>query len=64
MSATGIKLLRVETGIHQREAIGLYERAGFESISPFSDYKPDPLGRFYEKRIVCEVDVDNSGSNE
>ena len=50
--SNGIKLLRLETGIHQREAIALYERAGFQSISPFGDYKPDPLSRFYEKQIV------------
>ena len=50
--SNGIKLLRLETGIHQREAIALYERAGFQSISPFGEYKPDPLSRFYEKQIV------------
>jgi ribosomal protein S18 acetylase RimI-like enzyme len=47
----GIPLLRLETGIHQIAAIGLYERAGFQSIPPFGEYKPDPLSRFYEKRI-------------
>jgi len=46
-----VNLLRLETGIHQHEAIGLYERAGFQSIPPFGEYKPDPLSRFYEKRI-------------
>ena len=47
----GISILRLETGIHQLEAIGLYERAGFQQITPFGEYKPDPLSRFYEKRI-------------
>ena len=47
----GVNVLRLETGIHQHEAIGLYERAGFKSIPPFGEYKPDPLSRFYEKRI-------------
>jgi putative acetyltransferase len=28
-------VLRVETGIHQREAIGLYETAGFRPCGPF-----------------------------
>src|SRR6476661_2011837 len=32
--AQGITLLRLETGIHQRAAIRLYEGAGFESIPP------------------------------
>lgn len=48
----GVNLLRLETGIHQHEAIGLYERAGFQLIAPFGEYKPDPLSRFYEKRLV------------
>lgn len=47
----GITLLRLETGIHQREAIGLYERMGFVQIPPFGPYPVDPLSRCYEKRI-------------
>lgn len=47
----GVGLLRLETGIHQSEAIGLYERMGFRSIPPFGEYKEDPLSRFYEKQI-------------
>jgi len=30
-----IHLVRLETGIHQKEAIALYERMGFQRISPF-----------------------------
>ena len=52
----GINLLRLETGIHQHNAIGLYERAGFRSIAPFGDYRPDPLSRFYEKRFPDSSD--------
>ena len=48
----GVALLRLETGVAQRDAIALYERSGFRSIPPFGEYKPDPLSRFYEKRIV------------
>lgn len=51
--SNGIDVLRLETGIHQHEAIALYERAGFRSIPPFGEYKPDPLSRFYEKQIPC-----------
>lgn len=47
----GVGLLRLETGIHQRAAIGLYERLGFRSRPPFGEYNEDPLSRFYEKRI-------------
>lgn len=47
----GVAILRLETGIAQQAAIALYERSGFRSITPFGDYKLDPLSRFYEKRI-------------
>lgn len=46
-----IALLRLETGIHQQEAIALYERAGFRAIPPFGPYTDDPLNRCYEKRL-------------
>ena len=48
----GVKLLRLETGINQHEAIGLYERMGFERIPPFGAYAQDPLSLFFEKPIV------------
>ena len=47
----GVFLLRLETGIHQKEAIVLYEGMGFQSIPPFGEYREDALSRFYEKRI-------------
>jgi putative acetyltransferase len=47
----GVSLLRLETGIHQREAIGLYECWGFQRIPPFPPYREDPLSRCYEKRL-------------
>lgn len=46
-----VTLLRLETGIHQHEAIGLYERMGFHQIRPFGDYKEDPNSSFYEKSL-------------
>ena len=46
----GVALLRLETGIHQVEAIGLYERMGFRPIGPFGPYVEDPLSLFLEKR--------------
>jgi GNAT superfamily N-acetyltransferase len=47
-----VLLLRLETGIYQREAIGLYERMGFERIPPFGAYQEDPLSLFFEKPIA------------
>jgi ribosomal protein S18 acetylase RimI-like enzyme len=46
-----VHLLRLESGIHQKEAIALYERMGFQTIPPFGIYNEDPLSRFYAKRI-------------
>ena len=47
--AHGVGLLRLETGIYQREAIGLYERMGFYRIPPFGAYREDPLSLCYER---------------
>lgn len=47
----GVMLLRLETGIHQHAAIGLYERTGFSLVPPFGEYREDPLSRFYEKKL-------------
>ncbi|HXD11052.1 MAG TPA: hypothetical protein VN653_13390, partial [Anaerolineales bacterium] len=46
-----IHLLRLETGIHQKEAIGLYQRMGYQNIPPFGDYLDDPLSRFFDKKL-------------
>jgi putative acetyltransferase len=50
--AAGIKRLKLETGIHQEEAIGLYRAAGYAPCRPFADYKPDPLSLFMTKSIA------------
>ena len=47
----GVSLLRLETGIHQAEAIGLYERFGFRRRPAFGAYREDPLSLYFEKRI-------------
>jgi len=49
--SNGVGLLRLETGIHQLAAIGLYESMGFRIVPPFGEYRDDPLSRFYEKRL-------------
>jgi len=45
--------LRLETGIHQHEAIALYERSGFTRCGRYGDYPDDPLSVFMEKRIAA-----------
>jgi GNAT superfamily N-acetyltransferase len=47
----GFPLLRLETGIHQKAAIGLYESAGFVRIRPFGNYFDDPVSLCYEKQL-------------
>lgn len=48
----GLTVIRLETGIHQREAIALYERRGFRKIRPFGPYRDDPVSRCYEMRLA------------
>ena len=50
--AQGVGMLRLETGIHQRAAISLYERMGFYRIPPFGSYTDDPLSLCYEKQLM------------
>jgi putative acetyltransferase len=50
-SRSGERLLRLETGADQPEALALYRSAGFVEIGPFGGYRPDPLSLFMEKRL-------------
>lgn len=50
-----IFLARLETGIKQPEALGLYRRLGYLERGPFGKYKEDPLSVFMEKRLpACD----------
>ena len=44
-------VLRLETGIYEVEAIGLYERFGFQRRAPFGEYVEDPLSVYFEMNI-------------
>ena len=46
----GVQLIRLETGVRQPEALGLYRKLGYVEREPFGDYRPDPLSVFMEKR--------------
>jgi putative acetyltransferase len=50
----GTTLLRLETGIYQPEAMGLYERMGYRPRGCFEPYDASTatLSRFYEKNIL------------
>ena len=47
----GISVFRLETGVRQPEALGLYRKLGYVDREPFGAYKPDPLSVFMEKRV-------------
>lgn len=47
-----IKLMRLETGISQPEALGLFETCGFKRCASFGDYPAnDPYSVFMEREI-------------
>ena len=47
----GYQKARLEVGVSQPEALGLYERTGYRQIPPFGEYVEDPLSVFYEKAL-------------
>jgi putative acetyltransferase len=47
----GIRTLRLETGVKNHAALGLYTRAGFKRRDPFGDYRADPLSVFMQKDL-------------
>ncbi len=42
---------KLETGIHQHEAIGLYLKLDYHYCKPFGSYLPDPLSVFMTKEL-------------
>ena len=48
----GYRLARLETGIAQPEALGLYRALGYLERTPFGAYRTDPLSLFMEKSLV------------
>jgi putative acetyltransferase len=54
----GIPVARLETGIANPEALGLYAKLGYARSTPFGSYADDPLSVFMEKRLdVPESDA-------
>jgi putative acetyltransferase len=50
---SGCKLLKLETGPYQHEALALYASAGYERCGPYGDYTDDPLSVFMQKHITA-----------
>jgi putative acetyltransferase len=46
------RIIRLETGGNQPEAIALYESAGYHLIPCYGVHAPDPLSRCFEKRLA------------
>lgn len=47
----GVRVVRLETGVSQPEALRFYERAGYARRGPFGEYTDDPLSVFMEKPL-------------
>jgi GNAT superfamily N-acetyltransferase len=47
----GYRAMRLETGILQPEAMGLYESAGYRRVRCYGRYVDNPLSVCYEKRL-------------
>jgi putative acetyltransferase len=47
----GFKILRLETGSRQPEAINLYASMGYREIPPYGEYAGDPFSVCFEKRL-------------
>jgi putative acetyltransferase len=46
-----VRVLRLETGIHQPESVALYEGAGYRRIAPYGEYIGNTYSLCYEKRL-------------
>ncbi len=53
----GCPLLRLETGVHQQQAIAFYARAGYLRCQRYGDYRADPLSVYMEKRLPASDPV-------
>jgi putative acetyltransferase len=51
LQGRGVNLFRLETGVRQPEALGLYRKLGYLERGSFGSYKTDPHSVFMEKRV-------------
>ncbi len=51
----GVNLFRLETGVKQPEALGLYRKLGYQERGPFGSYVTDPFSVFMEKYLGVET---------
>ena len=55
-AGAGCRLVRLETGPHQPEALALYASAGYARRGPFGAYTNDPLSVFMQKDLFQQPD--------
>jgi len=48
----GYKIMRLETGVRQPEAISLYESLGYHPIPSYGEYRDSSLSVCFEKKLV------------
>ena len=48
----GCRLLKLETGPSQAEALGLYALCGYQQCAAYGDYAEDPLSIFLQKSLA------------
>jgi putative acetyltransferase len=51
LQGRGVSLFRLETGVRQPAALGLYRKLGYLERGPFGSYRVDPYSVFMEKQI-------------
>lgn len=54
----GVELVRLEVGVSQPEALGLYRTLGYVERGPFGIYAANPWSVFFEKRLVSSETSD------
>lgn len=47
----GYRLIQLETGPFQQEALAFYKKCGFHICGPFGDYPEHPLSVFMQKKL-------------
>jgi putative acetyltransferase len=50
--ALDCRLVTLESGPYQSEALGLYSAAGYKRCGPYGEYADDPMSVFMQKQLV------------
>ena len=53
----GLSVVKLETGVHQVEALRLFQNCGYRRIGPYGSYPDDPLSVFMEKQLTETTNI-------